>query len=328
MRVDFLLSKGKFQSSPGARAKTISVESEYLELIAFFKQYFARKKMVVSISTKPGTSREEVDFSSSDDWDLIRIIAYQLASQGEDSREQVRELVENALDAFSRLSFSPPEGKRIKITIRKKDKHNSYIRIHDNGPGWAPHQASGDALQGLPDFEYTVTHIGDSIKKKSVEYQRAREEGRAWGHAATGLFSFWTLGERLTVYSRSVLQNGETGPCSMMVWHKEIRNATISHNVDPPSELLSNPGSVVIIDALQETQMNAITGNLLCTYLARSCRMILMKNPDIELSIDDQGRSFFVKPTKLEGAKFKFFMIANGISEKLKRFAKDQFIAM
>ncbi len=89
-----------------------------------------------------------------------------------------------------------------------------------------------------------------------------------------------------------------------MVLLKEVRDATIEHNINPPTELLQKAGSVVIVDELQKAQMNQITGNILSTYLSRACRTVLMKNPDIEVLIDDHGTKFLVKPKKYEGTKF------------------------
>ncbi len=250
---------------------------------------------------------EKISFSASDEWDLIRIIANQLSSR--DTRVQVKELVDNALDAFSRVNFSPLEGKQVKVVIRKKDKHDPHLKIFDNGPGWEPHKVQTDKLFGLPDFEYTVKHIGDSIKKKGFEFQKASEEGRSVGQFAIGLFSFWALGCRLTIYSRSYLGNGKIGPCSKMIWVKEAKDATITHNIEPPIELSRKAGSLVVIDRLQKSQMNSITGNILCTYLSRACRTVLMKNPDIELVIDDHGIKSTVKPKKYEGSKFRITKI-------------------
>lgn len=246
---------------------------------------------------------ERIPFSASDEWDLIKIIAHQLSAR--DPRAQVKELIDNALDAFSRVQYSPLEGKQVTVAIRKKDKRNPHIKVFDNGPGWEPHNNEGDPRRGMPDFEYTVKHIGDSIKRKFAEFQKASEEGRAVGQYAIGLFSFWALGGRLTVYSRSILNNGEIGPCSKMIWLKEVKDATITHDVEPPPELSRRSGSVVVVDQLQKTQMTLITGNILTTYLSRANRTVLMKNTDIELIIDDHGSKFYVKPKKYEGAKFR-----------------------
>lgn len=91
----------------------------------------------------------------------------------------------------------------------------------------------------------------------------------------------------------------------MMVWLKETKEATIKHNVELSLELSKRAGSAIIVDRLQKTQMNLVTGNILSTYLSRACRTVLMKNADIELVIDDHGTRSVVKPKKYEGSKFQ-----------------------
>jgi hypothetical protein len=247
---------------------------------------------------------QKIPFSASNEWDLIRIIALQLSSR--DPRVSVKELIDNAFDAFSSpraAKYSPTEGKQVKVIIRKKDRHNPHIKAFDNGPGWEPHTDSGDRRYGMPDFEYTVEHIGDSIKKKFAEFQKAAAEGRSTGQFGLGLFSFWALGERLIVYSRSALEDGKIGPCSMMIWLKEVKDATIRHGVEPPLELSKRTGSLLVVEGLQKTQMNLITGNMLSSYVGRACRPVLMKT-GIELVIDDHGSTFVVEPTKYRGNRF------------------------
>jgi hypothetical protein len=247
---------------------------------------------------------EKIPFSTPNEWDLIRYIALQLSSR--DPRVSIKELIDNAFDAFSSaraMQYSPTDGKQIDVIIRKKDRHNPHIKVFDNGPGWEPHRDVSDPRQGMPDFEYTVEHIGDSIKRKLAEFQKATAEGRSTGQFGAGLFGFWALGERLTVYSRSALENGRIGPCSMMVWLKEVKDATIRHGVEPPPELSKRAGSLLVVEQLQRTQMNFITGNMLATYIGRACRPVLMKT-GIELLIDDHGSKFYVEPKKYEGSKF------------------------
>jgi hypothetical protein len=247
---------------------------------------------------------QKVPFSASSEWDLIRFIALQLSSR--DPRVSVKELIDNAFDAFSStraMKYRTQETKQVRVTIRKKQRSNPHIKVFDNGPGWEPHKDAADPRQGMPDFEYTVEHIGDSIKKKFAEFQKATAEGRSTGQFGLGLFSFWALGERLTIYSRSALENGGIGPCSMMIWLKEVKDATIKHGVDPPPELSKKAGSLLIIENLQKTQMNLITGNMLSNYVGRACRPVLMKT-GIELLIDDHGSIFPVEPTKFKGNKF------------------------
>lgn len=250
------------------------------------------------MSTEGTQKGEKIAFGASDDWDLIKIIAQSISK---DPRYSIQELVSNALDAFSRVQYSPKNGKTVSILIKKKDKKDPHIKVIDNGPGWTPKTQAPN--YGAPDFEYTVKHIGDSIKKKYAVYQKARDEGKALGQYAIGLFSFWALGKKLTAYSRSVLDDGKIGPCSVMIWQREIKEATIKHNVEPPEELQNKAGTVVIINQLEKAQMNLVTGNILALHLSRTCRTVLMKS-NIELVIDDHGVKVPVKPKKYEGIKF------------------------
>jgi hypothetical protein len=240
---------------------------------------------------------EKITFSTSVPWDLIKIIAQTISR---DPRLSMKELVENALDAFSRVPYSPPGCKLVKVEIRKKDRSNPHIRVVDNGAGWNPHKDPLDPCLGRPDFEYTVQHIGESIKKK---WDQQREKGSAVGQFGIGMLSFWALGERLTVYSRPILDDGKVGPCSLMVWFKDKEEAEYRHDVDPPAELAKNAGSVIIIDGLEKAQTNLITGNILARYLSRASRTLL-KNTGASLEIDDHGVVFPVIPKKYEGVKF------------------------
>jgi len=253
------------------------------------------------LSTDDVKAGEKIAFGAQDDWDLISIIAHALSSK--DPRNSIKELTENALDVFSRIQYSPPEGKAVNVAIRKKDRKTPHIKVVDNGPGWEPHKNLNDPKYGKPNFEYTIRNIGNSIKKKYAEFNKAREEGSAVGQFAIGLFSFWALGGRLTVYSRSVLDDGTVGPCSMMVWRKEVKDAMIKHDVEPPPELADKPGTVVVIDQLEKAQMNLVTGNILAKYLSRACRTLLMRS-GVNVIIDDHGSKLPVRPKKYEGTRF------------------------
>jgi len=243
---------------------------------------------------------ERIAFRAQDVWDVIEIIAHMVSKN---PLSAVKELVDNALDSFASGPFAPTKDKVVSIIIKKKVRLNPYIKVTDNGAGWEPHKDPNDPKFGRPDFEYTVENIGNSIKKKYAAYCKARDEGSSVGQFAIGLFSFWALGERLTVYSRSLLEDGKTGPCSSMIWYKETKEATIKHDVDPPPELAAGAGSVIVVDRLQRAQMNLVTGNALEKHLSRACRTVLMKS-GASILIDDHGIRIPVKPKKYDGTLF------------------------
>ena len=237
----------------------------------------------------------KVRFSTPDNWTLIEHIG---RMQSTNPLRSIKELVDNAIDAFARdATYSPTEGKIVRVEIGKNGS-SDQIKVVDNALGWECNIASGN-----PDFEYSVEHIGVSIKKILDEYRKARDEGTAIGQYALGLLSFWALGNRLTVFSRCCLPNRIVGNCSKMVWLRYNREATITDNVESPPELAKSSGCIVIIDELEKARMGLVTGTGLQKYLARACRSRLMKT-GVNLEVHDRGKKFAVKPMKYEGTHF------------------------
>ena len=235
-----------------------------------------------------------VRFSTPDNWILIKHIGQM---QSTNPLRSIKELVDNSIDTFARdPSYSPKKGKMVKVEINKNGTH-AHIKVYDNALGWEPDPS------GRPNFEFSVQHIGDSIKKYLKEYQKARKEGVAIGQYALGLLSFWALGNRLTVFSRCLLPNGKIGSCSKMVWLRYVEEAIIIDDVKPPNELANNSGCVVIVDQLEKARMNLVTGNQLKKYLARACRSRLMKT-GVTVEVYYKEKKYIVKPMRYEGTPF------------------------
>jgi len=235
-----------------------------------------------------------IRFSTPDDWILIEHIG---RIQSVNPLRSLKELVDNAIDAFARNpSYLPKEGKKVKIEI-KKDGAHGYLKVEDNALGWQPD------TEGKPNFEFSVQHIGDSIKKVMKEYKKARDEGRVIGQFALGLLSFWALGSRLTIFSRCLLDSKKIGSCSRMVWLRYVREATISDDITAPKELSQSSGCVVIVDQLEKARMSLVTGTQLQKYLARACRTRLLKT-GVVVEIYYKGKKYVVKPMKYEGTPF------------------------
>jgi len=247
------------------------------------------------MSKRESPDERRVRFSTPDNWILIEHIG---KMQSINPLRSIKELVDNGIDAFSREpAYSPREGKSVRVEIGRNGVSDS-IKTVDNAVGWECNPQTG-----LPNFEYTVEHIGDSIKKYLKEYQKARDEGLAIGQYALGLLSFWALGNRLIVFSRCRLPDGRIGNCSKMIWIRYEREATIVDNVEPPYELAQSAGCIVLVDQLEKTRMGLVTGNSLQKHLARACRTRLMKT-NVDLEICYQGKNFIVKPLKYEGTRF------------------------
>ena len=247
------------------------------------------------MSQQAQLKEKKIPFSAPDDWTLIQHIGQM---QSTNPLRSIKELVDNSIDAFARVSsYCPKEGKIVKVEINKNGAQG-YIKLIDNAVGW-----EADSVSGRPNFEFSVKHIGDSIKKYLKEYIRAREEGIAIGQYALGLLSFWALGARLTVFSRCRLPDRNIGSCSKMVWIRNVKEATITHDVSPPSELDKKSGCVVVVDGLEKSRMGLVTGNYLRKFLARSCRSRLMKTGVI-VEVHYKGKRFIVRPVKYEGTPF------------------------
>ena len=112
-----------------------------------------------------------------DNWNVITIIAL---SQN-NPLKAIAEFVENSIDARAGLV----------TVIRGKERGETYLKIVDDGEG-IPLDANG-----VPDFTYVATHIGDSLKRT------LKEKGAQGiqGEFGIGLLSFWTVGESLTLSS-------------------------------------------------------------------------------------------------------------------------------
>lgn len=258
-----------------------------------------QKKLIVE--------ERRIRFSTPDDWTLIEHIG---RIQSVNPLRSLKELVDNAIDAFARdPSYLPKEGKKVKIEIQKKGARGS-IKVTDNALGWQPDP------EGKPNFEFSVQHIGDSIKKVMKEYKKARDEGLAIGQFALGLLSFWALGVRLTIFSRCRLDDKEIGSCSRMVWLRYVREATISDDVTAPKELSQSSGCVVIVDQLEKARMSLVTGTQLQKYLARACRTRLLKT-GVVVEVYYKGDKYVVKPMKYEGTSFpkRKYNIKSGFGE-------------
>jgi len=247
------------------------------------------------MSQQVNLEEKTVRFSTPDNWILIQHIGQM---QSTNPLRSIKELVDNSIDAFARdPSYSPKKKKIVKVDI-KKDGAGAHIKVYDNALGW-----ERDPSSGGPNFEFSVEHIGDSIKKYLKEYQKAREEGIAIGQYALGLLSFWALGNRLTIFSRCHLPDGKVGSCSQMVWLRYVEEAKIMDDVKPPDELVKSPGCVVIVDQLEKARMSLVTGNQLKKYLARACRSRLMKT-GVTVEVFYKGKKYIVKPMKYEGTPF------------------------
>ena len=230
---------------------------------------------------------EKVRITSQDPWDVIRTIAL---IHSKNSLRTIEQLVDNALDA---------QAHNIVVEIKKKGQHKASpsVTITDDGEGWAVVEDPADLHHGLPDLWYTVQHIGDSIKKKNEEFIRRMAAGLDVGQFGIGLLSFWGLGERMTIVTRSRLPDNRLSDSARVTW---IRDKEETDLEAPCDNALETSGTVVVIDRLIKYQLPSITGKTVADYLSAACRSHLARTK-ARLIVNADGKKLEVKPRKFEG---------------------------
>ncbi|MDC7127218.1 MAG: ATP-binding protein [Spirochaetales bacterium] len=197
-----------------------------------------------------------------DHWNAITIIAY---SQN-NPLKAIAEFVENSIDAKAR---------HIKI-IRGKNKGQHYIKIIDDG-------------NGINDFKYVATHIGDSIKRK------LKKQGASGlqGEFGIGLLSFWTVGEALMLTS-----TGSEGITRRLKLVKD----NPGYKITEVNQLFeSTTGTELVISPLL-SGIRQLHGEKIQNYLASELRDRITKS-GAEIRIIDKSarKELLVEPRKFEG---------------------------
>jgi len=233
---------------------------------------------------------EKVEITSQTPWELIKMLA---EAQSQNPLVAIEQLVDNALTSGA---------KNVVVELRKKGAHKSSPRVvvRDDGDGWHWVKDEKDPHYGLPDLWYTVSHIGDSIKSKYDEYKRKREAGLEVGHFGIGLLSFWGLGERMTVTTRSKLSADRLSESARMTWIRQCQDAEIDAPFKPG---LEGSGTEIIVDRLIESQMALVTGRNVADFLKKACRPLLTRT-GVRLIVDDHGKKIEVRPSRFVGTPF------------------------
>jgi hypothetical protein len=164
-------------------------------------------------------------------WNAITIIAL---SQN-NPLKAIAEFVENSIDA---------QAKNITI-LRGKQKSQSYIKVMDDG-------------EGIDDFKYVATHIGDSIKRK---LKKSGVTG-IQGEFGIGLLSFWTVGEELTITS-----TGKSGQTRRM----KLMKGNPGYHISGVRTLLDRVGTDLTIQPILPG-VRQLSGEKIQNYLASELR--------------------------------------------------------
>jgi hypothetical protein len=194
-------------------------------------------------------------------WNAIRIIAL---SQN-NPLKAIAEFVENSIDA----------GAKTISIVRGKTRGEQYLKVIDDG-------------EGISDFRYVATHIGDSIKR------RLKEQGRdgIQGEFGIGLLSFWTVGEELTL--TSCPPDGEAQRLHLI---KDSPDFAIR----PSRELFERSGTTLHIQPLLPG-MRSLSGEKIQSYLASELRDRITRSSVSIRIIDRTARKDLqVEPRRFHG---------------------------
>ncbi len=194
-------------------------------------------------------------------WNAITIIAL---SQN-NPLKAIAEFIENSIDA---------KAKNITI-IRGKQKGETYLKIIDDG-------------EGIDDFKYVATHIGDSIKRKLKKHGAKGIQGEF----GIGLLSFWTVGEELSITS-----TGESGNPRRM---KLVKNNP-GYQLKNVNTLFSPTGTELVIKPIL-SGVRQLSGEKIQNYLASELRDRISRT-GVNLKILDRTsrKEFLVEPRKFKG---------------------------
>ncbi len=194
-------------------------------------------------------------------WNAITIIAL---SQN-NPLKAIAEFVENSIDAGA---------KNITI-IRGKHKGETYLKIVDDG-------------EGIDDFKYVATHIGDSIKRKLKKNGLKGIQGEF----GIGLLSFWTVGEELSITS--------TGKSGSTMRLKMIKNNP-GYDLKEVRSLFSPTGTELLITPLLPG-IRQLSGEKIQNYLASELRDRISRTGVFIKILDRTSRKeLVVEPRQFKG---------------------------
>lgn len=213
------------------------------------------------MSKQTSESTKQGKLKIGDNWNAITIIAL---SQN-NPLKAIAEFVENSIDA-----------KASEITIlRGKQSGQTYLKIIDNG-------------EGIDDFRYVATHIGDSIKRKL----KKKGVSGLQGEFGIGLLSFWTVGEELHMSS-----TGSEGRSRVM---KLVKNNP-GFSIKERPRLFDHTGTELLIIPLLPG-IRQLSGEKIQNYLASELRDRIQKT-GVEIRIKDKlnRKELLVVPRKFTG---------------------------
>ncbi|MGI0054638.1 MAG: ATP-binding protein [Thermoplasmata archaeon] len=213
----------------------------------------------------------EADIDIPDEWRAFTLLVH---SQAKHPLDFVREGVHNSFDAGAT---------HVRVYVERSPKGlPTSLRILDNGSG-APSAKGLDGDEahvllkpdarhsewgefGRPELEYIPKHAADSLKASAPRASTVGEFG-------IGLYTFWALGEKLSLTTRARRPNGKPTDCWQLVMSREERKT--HYGPAPLEPEIRQTGTVVRIDGLREEALGLLKPERIVSWLSEQLRQRL-----------------------------------------------------
>jgi hypothetical protein len=214
----------------------------------------------------------EADIDIPDEWRAFTLLVH---AQAKHPLDFIREAVHNSLDAGAT---------RVRVFVERTSKGiPTSVRIADNGSG-APSVKMADGSPdrvllkpdsrhaewgewGRPELEYIPRHAADSLKASAPRETTVGEFG-------IGLYTFWALGETLTLTTRARRPNGKPTDSWHLVMVRDQRRTHYSRvQVDPE---IPHTGTVVMVDGIRDEALALVKPERIMSWLSEQLRQRLL----------------------------------------------------
>jgi hypothetical protein len=228
----------------------------------------------------------EAEIDIPDEWRAFTLLVH---SQAKHPLDFVREAVHNSFDAGAT---------RVRVFVERTPKGvPTGIRIVDNGsgaPSASPLNETPDRVllkpdpshpewgeSGRPELEYIPRHAADSLKASAPRDSTVGEFG-------IGLYTFWALGEELSLTTRARRPNGKPTDTWQLVMARDERTTHYGPTeLDP--EILQT-GTVVRVKGLRDEAVGLLKPERITTWLSEQLRQRLqMLGSRAELTVGATG---------------------------------------
>lgn len=187
----------------------------------------------------------------------------------------LRESVLNSFDA---------NASRVRIDLMRDSKGTARsVRVTDNGVG-APSAVDSATQQkhvllvedekhpewgrfARPDIEYIPKHAADSLKK-------AADRATTTGQFGIGIYTFWGLGETLTLTTRALRPNSSMTDTFQLVMQAEKQETTCRRA--PLDPQISATGTTMVVDNLWPAARALLSRDRVVSYLSVQLREKLL----------------------------------------------------